>query len=250
MGQGPALRRRRGGGYNPGTMTAKILLVAQRETSDPGRVGEAFQALGYDLDIRRPAKGDPLPANGDEHAGAVIFGGPMSANDDHLPFIRAELDWIPRWLETGKPYLGICLGAQLLARTLGARVSPHPEGWHEIGFYRVTPTPAGADLFAPPFHAYQWHGEGFDLPQGATLLAEGEKFTNQAYRVGQQAYGLQFHPEVRLATVERWMRVAGHRLVLPGACPREKQRQDWALHEPAVEQWLRRFLPRWLKSGT
>ena len=230
-------------------MTAKILLIVQRETSDPGRVGEALAALGCELDIRRPAKGDLLPANGDSHAGAVVFGGPMSANDDHLPFIRAELDWIPRWLATGRPYLGICLGAQLLARALGARVSPHPEGWHEIGFYPLRPTPAGADLFAPAFHAYQWHGEGFELPPGATLLAEGEKFVNQAFCVERQAFGLQFHPEVRLATVETWMRRAGHRLVLPGACPREKQRQDWTLHDGAVGRWLGRFLPRWLNGG-
>jgi GMP synthase (glutamine-hydrolysing) len=230
-------------------MAAKILLIVQREASDPGRVGEALAALGYELDVRRPALGDPLPADGAAHAGAVVFGGPMSANDDHLPFIRAELDWIPRWLDSGKPYLGICLGAQLLARTLGARVSPHPEGWHEIGFYPVRPTAEGQDLFAPPFHAYQWHGEGFELPRGAALLAEGDKFTNQAFRVGRQAYGLQFHPEVRRATIEKWMRVAGHRLVLPGAYPRERQRLDWESFAGPVGAWLGRFLPRWLNGG-
>ena len=103
----------------PGTSAGKILLIVHQQFSDPGRMGAKLQALGYELDLRCPMLGAPLPASMDDHEAVVVFGGPMSANDDHLDGIRAELDWIPRAVESGKPYLGICLGAQLLARAGG-----------------------------------------------------------------------------------------------------------------------------------
>src|ERR1700736_6089315 len=104
-----------------------VLVNLQPETSTPGRIGNALGALGYRLDIRRPRFGDPLPETLEDHAGAVIFGGPMSANDRDN-FIRREIDWIAVPLREQRPYLGICLGAQMLAKQLGARVAPHPEG--------------------------------------------------------------------------------------------------------------------------
>ena len=104
-----------------------VLIVLHQETSTPGRVGNALRALGHPLDIRRPRFGDPLPETLDGHAGAVIFGGPMSANDPD-DYVRREIDWIAVPLREQRPFLGICLGAQMLARQLGARVAPHPEG--------------------------------------------------------------------------------------------------------------------------
>jgi GMP synthase (glutamine-hydrolysing) len=151
----------------------KILLVTHQETSDPGLVGQILAANGYTLDVRRPCMDEALPKIMDEHDGVVIFGGAMSANDDHLPFIRAELDWIPMAIASGKPYLGICLGAQLLARALGASVTSHPQGQAEIGY--VTIAPLSTEL-ALPKAVYHWHKEGFDLPQDAVLLASGECF--------------------------------------------------------------------------
>src|ERR1700758_5855935 len=104
-----------------------VLIVLHQETSTPGRIGNALRALGYRLDIRRPRFGDPLPETLAGHAGAVIFGGPMSANDPD-DYVRAEIEWIKVPLREGKPFLGICLGAQMLARHLGATVAAHPEG--------------------------------------------------------------------------------------------------------------------------
>jgi GMP synthase (glutamine-hydrolysing) len=100
-----------------------VLVVLHQENSIPGRVGNALRALGHSLDIRRPRYGDPLPETLDVHAGAVIFGGPMSANDSD-DYVRREIDWIEVPLREQRPFLGICLGAQMLAKHLGARVAP------------------------------------------------------------------------------------------------------------------------------
>lgn len=124
----------------------KVLLIVHQITSDPGRVGRMLRERGYTLDIRCPSNQEELPATMEDHDAVAIFGGPMSANDDKtLPFIRTELDWIPTALDSRKPFLGICLGAQLLARALGATVAPHPEGRAEIGYFPVVPTRPGRE---------------------------------------------------------------------------------------------------------
>ena len=130
-------------------MTEKVLLILHQEQSTPGRVGYALRDRGYALDIRRPRFGDPLPNTMAEHAGAVIFGGPQSANDPD-DFIKAEIDFIGVPLREGKPYLGICLGAQMLAKHLGERVAPHPEGKAEVGYYPIKPTAAGRAICGWP----------------------------------------------------------------------------------------------------
>ena len=108
----------------------------------------------------------------------------MSANDED-DFIRREIDWIAVPLKEDKPFLGICLGAQMCARQLGGRVFRHPEGHAEIGYYPIRPTAAGLAVVEQwPERVYQWHREGFDLPPGAELLAEGDTFEVQAIRYG------------------------------------------------------------------
>ena len=114
-------------------MQLPILIVLHQEHSTPGRVGYSLQRLGYRLDVRRPRFGDPLPQTMRNHAAAVIFGGPMSVNDED-EFIRREIEWTSVPLKEDKPFLGICLGAQMFARALGARVFSHPEGQAEIGY--------------------------------------------------------------------------------------------------------------------
>ena len=113
-------------------MPAPILIVMHQETSTPGRVGYSLRKRGYALDMRRPRFGDALPDTLGEHAGAIIFGGPMSANDED-DFIRREIDWLAVPLRENKPFLGICLGAQMLAHHLGSRVYRHPDGHAEVG---------------------------------------------------------------------------------------------------------------------
>jgi GMP synthase (glutamine-hydrolysing) len=232
----------------------KILVVTHQAISEAGLVGQILQAEGCLLDIRCPATGASLPEHLDSHDGVVIFGGPMSANDDNtLPFIRDELHWIPLVLDAKTPYLGICLGAQMLARVLGARVAPHPEGWREIGYVTIRPTASSTLNEHNPLtgltHVYHWHKEGFELPGDAVLLATGERFVNQAFRYGSSAYGLQFHPEITQSMIDRWTTDAPDQLELPGAQPREIQFQAHERHSAAVATWLQRFLQQWLASA-
>ena len=224
-----------------------ILIIVHQPTCDTGLVGQMLRAWGYTLDIRVTSQQDELPPTMDNHDAVVIFGGPMSANDrDTLPFIRAELDWIPVALESGKPYLGICLGAQLLARVLGATVQPHPDGRMEIGYFRVSPTGKGSEHFSKPLHVYHWHREGFELPKGAVSLLEGEMFKNQAFRYGESAYGVQFHPEMTRTIMERWTTEGAHLLTLPGVPSRDEQLYQHSLYALPMENWLKGFLGYWL----
>lgn len=223
-----------------------VLVILHQEASTPGRVGNALRALGYALDIRRPRFGDPLPATMDGHSGAVIFGGPMSANDTD-DYIAREIDWIGVPLRENRPFLGICLGAQMLARHLGARVGPHPEGRAEIGYYPIRPTRAGRACCARwPEQVYHWHREGFDLPADTTLLAEGTDFPNQAFRT-RFAYGLQFHPDVTYAMMHRWTTRGHARLALPGAQSPSDHFAMRAVYDCAERQWLADFLASWLE---
>jgi len=222
-----------------------ILTVLHAENSTPGRVGNALRQLGYSLDIRRPRFGDPLPPTLAEHEAAIIFGGPMSANDD-TDFVRRETDWITVPLRENKPYLGICLGAQMLARQLGGKVFRHPQGHAEIGYYPIRPTPAGlAVVEAWPERVYQWHREGFDVPPGAELLAEGDTFEVQAIR-SRRAFALQFHPDVTHAMMHRWTTRGDDRMELPGARPRQTHFDDRAVYDYSARAWLGVFLERWL----
>lgn len=224
-----------------------ILVILHQKHSRTRRVGRVLRQKGFALDIRRPSLGDPLPPTMDEHAAAVIFGGPMGVYEcDEHPFLRDELDWIPMALESGKPFLGICLGCQMLAHVLGGRVWLHPEGLHEVGYYPVLPTAEGADLFEDPFHAFQWHRDAFEVPESCALLARGgDAFENQAFQYGTNAFGVQFHPELTPATMVKWSNFALEKN-LPGALPIDDLLARKDRYEPAIRRWLDGFVDYWL----
>lgn len=224
-----------------------VLTIVHQPHSNCGRVGALLRRQGYGLDRRCPLHGDPLPTDLSDHDGVVVFGGPMSANDDHLPGLREELDLLERSLGTGVPTLGICLGAQMMARVLGGRVAPRADTRVEVGYYTVTPTAEGrrSGLFDREMGVYQWHTEGFDLPAGSTLLARGSGFPNQAFAAGPAAYGIQFHPEVTHEMMERWMQAATPMLSLPGARDAADHRRGRQRHDATLGQWLDRFLQHW-----
>ena len=144
-----------------------------------------------------------------KYDGLIVLGGPMNVGQaDQYPHLTSELEALRSALDHNIPIMGICLGAQLLAKTLGAEVSRCPE--KEIGWYDVTPTEEGLrdpvlGHFKDTRKIFEWHGDAFANPPGAVRLAESRAWPNQAYRYGDNAYGFQFHLEVDEALVHRWL---------------------------------------------
>ena len=181
----------------------KVLYVLHQKTSVAGDIGKKFKARGYLDEIIRPPLGDRLPEDLSKYSAIVIFGGPMSVNDDDQ-FIKDEIEWMEKVIKSKIPFLGICLGAQILAKYLGCDVVKNEKDLAEIGFYEIKPVGEGDNIFKNQNVFYQFHTEGFELPEGCQLLARGEIFKNQAFRY-ENCYALQFHPEVNMIVHLRWI---------------------------------------------
>lgn len=221
---------------------APILVVLHQATSTAGRVGQLLQKAGFPLDIRRPALGEKLPKTLAHHSGVVIFGGPMSANDPH-DYVRYETDWISVPLRENKPFLGICLGAQLLTRHIGGQIRSHKDGLVEIGWYPIEATPAGQSLFNWPKMVYHFHLEGcFDLPRDAQLLASGANYPTQAFRYGENAWGVQFHAELTRVMMQRWVVHGALRFNDMGAQNGKCHLDGRFLYDCALLTWLKQAL--------
>jgi GMP synthase (glutamine-hydrolysing) len=228
-------------------MKPTVLLIDHPVGRRDDRASAQLQEMGYRLEWCSPGRGDTLPPPDSDYAGVVCYGGAESVNDAaSKPYIREELDWIGRWVDSGRPYFGICLGSQLLASALGGRVARHQAGLHEIGYVKIEPTAASNGFLGQPMHVYHWHNEGFELPASAELLAAGPVFPNQAFRYGEKAYGIQFHPEVGREVMQRWITEAAHMLSEPGAQSGEEQLAGCARYDAEMAAWLRQFLIRWL----
>lgn len=169
----------------------------------PAHIADWAAARGHALSMVRAFAGDPFPDLRAVRA-LVVMGGPMSVNDDaRLPWLAAEKRLLGAAMEAGLPVLGICLGAQLVASVAGARVYRHRE--KELGWFPVHATASGAahPRFALPavFDAFHWHGETFDLPDGAVHLARSEACEQQAFAIGGRVLGIQCHLEMTPAAI-------------------------------------------------
>ena len=184
-----------------------VLGLIHGEAVRAGVFAEAIAARGHELEEWSMAWDTPIPRPLDDYGAVIIFGGAMHADqDDRHPWLREENMFLQRLLDLGTPMLGVCLGAQLLAKASHAPVFPVAEP--EIGWHEVELTDAAADdpvLGGLPerFDAFQWHHYGHGVPAGADELARSRVCT-QAFRLGERVWGVQFHPEVTLAQVEQW----------------------------------------------
>jgi GMP synthase-like glutamine amidotransferase len=186
----------------------RVLLVENYRSTPSGLVGVALGEAGAEVDTRRAHLGEALPGDSAGYDGIVILGGEQNALADEVcPWFPGLLDLVRGFAQDDKAVLGICLGAQLVARAFGAEnILERPV---EFGWREVRPTPAGVNdpVLAvlgggsPVFH---WHEDTFTLPPGATHLAENDMTENQAFRIGRAVYGVQFHFEADRPLVEEW----------------------------------------------
>jgi GMP synthase (glutamine-hydrolysing) len=231
---------------------ADTLLVLQHIACEPPAAFEdELRDRGLDLVRVELDEGEEIPAG--DFAAIVVMGGPMGAYEaDAHPWLAGEKRYIREAVESDVPVWGVCLGAQLLAASLGARVYKGPEA--EVGLLPVELTEAAADdpVFTgmpPSFPTLQWHGDTFDLPEGATLLAHSPAYRNQAFRVG-RSYGLQFHVEVTPELAAEWGEVPAYAESLeailgPGALDRLVA--DVAANAGSTLPLARGLFGRWLE---
>jgi GMP synthase (glutamine-hydrolysing) len=220
-------------------VTAKPVACLRHEEPDDLGVGRGVLPVEY-VDLWRE---DP-PAI-DDVAGLVVLGGEMNADQvEDYPFLAAERELLGRALTQGVPVLGICLGAQLLARALGASVSRAPV--RELGFVPVHPAEGSdplADVFAPGDPVFQWHEDTWELPEGASLLLTGKRVRNQAFRAGPGAWGFQFHLEVDRPGLDAWLDLSGPELERVWGTSASEVRRQADRHLPEHEDRGREVRP-------
>jgi GMP synthase-like glutamine amidotransferase len=188
---------------------ANICVLKHFWCEGPGAFDDALRQAGHRLVTVNLYEGESVPQAGDYDAW-LIMGGPMNVDEvDQHPYLLPERRLIAELIRRDRPMLGICLGAQLIARAAGARVyARRPK---EIGLFQVELTADAVDdpLFGglpSPLEVFQWHGDTFDLPADAVWLARSARYEHQAFRLGRRVYALQFHLEVTPATADQWYR--------------------------------------------
>ena len=186
-----------------------FLVLQHIGCEDLGTIEQAMIHRGISYRYVRLFDGDPLPEDIKNYSGLIILGGPMNVyEEDVYPYLKDEDILIKEAVKRRIPVLGICLGGQLIAKATGAKVNKGTK--KEIGWYDLLLTPGGkADKVfknSPErLTVFQWHGDTFDIPSDATLLAGSVLFPNQAFRIGDNIYGLQFHLEVTQKMISRWI---------------------------------------------
>lgn len=225
-----------------------VALIGHADWETFGVAPATLEAAGIPWIEHLAHASDRLPALDDVSA-VVVFGGDMNVDmTDRYPFLEPERKLIAGAIETGVPYLGICLGGQMLARALDDPV--HRAGVREIGFKKIHPTAAASEdpLFSvlrDGDAVFHWHQDWFDLPDGGTLLASGDEVGTQAVRFGGRAWGTQFHFEIDRAELDLWLKTAGEDGVREwGSSTVEIRMQadrDLEAHERRAHEIFRRF---------
>ena len=234
-------------------MISTILVIQHEETGPPSWVGQWLTASGVALEVLHPFRGDKIPTEAPPHiAGLLVMGGSMGANDDAVhPWLSDERALMATCVEQDMPVLGICLGGQMLATAIGGLVTRAPVSELGVHAFEVHDAAAGDLLFGPiastEVLACQWHQDYIAaLPEHATILASNANCPVQAFRVGQNAYGIQFHPEVDGAIFSSWVDDAtdvveesGRGLEAVKVEVGIAQEQLHATWKPIVQSWAR-----------
>lgn len=230
-------------------MPGKFLVIEQVAHEDTGVFGPMIEQAGFELLVARMHHKNPVPANPAEFEGILVMGGPMNADQTgRHPWLADQLELIAKAARQNIPVLGVCLGSQLVAAALGARVYAGEKP--EIGWYGVDFTASAADDplfggFPRSLKVFQWHGQTFDLPPGATLLAGSSLFPHQAFRAGESTWGVQFHLEITVGHVSNWLEINHEEVERVGVDARAitaAADKQLAKLEPLARQLFGRFL--------
>jgi len=228
---------------------AKIYVLQHHPVENLGNIADALEGAALAWQYVRVDEGHPVPASMKGAGGLIVMGGPASVyQTDRYPWLRDEMRFIEDAMKMNLPVLGVCLGAQILAAALGAKVDRNPKG-KEIGWYPIRLRDSAKDdrlmrglpESITPFH---WHGDIFDLPPGATSLASSDKTPCQAFRYGDKAYGFQFHLEVTQAGVAAMSNAFAKELVRENI-PADRMITQAGEFLPALEKISDTVFARW-----
>ena len=235
--------------FEMATEKRRLILVCHDRGPRDDRVSTFGIRHGFELDYRYPSDGDALGAPEGDVAASIIFGGRFEAYETtRYPFLKEEARWIEACIEQGVPLLGLCLGAQQIAHTLGAQVGPPSSGVQEFGYYELRPTEAGRAILPRPLHVAQAHFHTFDMPAGATHLASSDLYPNQAFSYGESTFAFQAHPEVTIEGFRRMQAALDGFFGKPGVQSREEQDRIMYEADRAQADWFYGFLEKMIGS--
>lgn len=233
----------------------KSILVLQHVAHEPlGTLHALIRSAGFRIRYVNYSREPDADVDMTRYDGLIVLGGPMGVYEaDKHPHVLREIELVRAAMAEDKPVLGICLGAQIIAHALGAPVAPLPV--KEVGWYSVQLTEDGLQdpmlsQLAPEERIFQWHRDGFALPEGAVRLASSAACAQQAFRVGHNVYALQFHLEVDAAMVDRWLDLPAHQPEIEsthGLGGREAIRAETRDRIEASMGSGRRVFGRWLE---
>jgi GMP synthase (glutamine-hydrolysing) len=223
----------------------KILSIMHEYPPETDRGTLHLRSKGYEVVEIRPYLGEDYPELDGDVAGIQIQGGPQMVSDlESFPYLEGEIEFARAVMERDLPLLGICLGGQIIARALDAKVGYHPEEKVALGYYDLKTTDAGLEWFPSDFTVLAANSQGFDCPADATLLLRGDVFPNQAFQYGERTIAFQFHPEVTRPIFDLWQKELEKNIGKPGTQSLEEQNEGFDRYNAALGEWYFSFLDR------
>ncbi|WP_419901816.1 glutamine amidotransferase-related protein [Kiloniella sp.] len=223
----------------------EIIVIEHHTSPELDRGQQHLVERGFSLRTVSPYLGERLPELTENTAGVMILGGAQYVTQtDEEPYLQDEMAFVREVMTRNIPLLGVCLGAQLIACHLGAKVGPHSDNKLAFGYHEVLPTEEGQSFLPVGLHVLAGNRQGFELPAGATRLASGPLFPNQAFRVGKTTYAIQSHPEVTRSILDQWQELMAANIGEPGTHTKAQQDADFEKYSGAAFEWYIQFLDR------